>query len=111
MTQNPPLQVAAHNALSKVQETTQYPFVSAPMLPSREGPAGIRYDFNDGARVLLPEGRWRVALIDEDSGNILFHCESGTGWVHRPLETVSTWSLPLTAQQQIQAPSVLTSRW
>ena len=57
------------------------PFVSAPDLPSMSGPAGIRYDFNDGARVLLPEGKWRVALLDDESGNILFHCESGAGWV------------------------------
>nr|WP_233593082.1 autotransporter strand-loop-strand O-heptosyltransferase [Pantoea deserta] len=62
-------------------QTVPYPFVSAPALPSLEGPAGIRYDFNDGARVLLPEGRWRVALIDEESGNLLFHCETGAGWV------------------------------
>ncbi|TWA73515.1 autotransporter strand-loop-strand O-heptosyltransferase [Azospirillum brasilense] len=35
---------------------------------------GLRYDFNDGCRVLLPEGRqlWRVRLSDLDTGNILF---------------------------------------
>ncbi len=72
---------AAHATLPQGQNVTQYPFVSPPALPSIQGPAGILYDFNDGARVLLPEGRWRVALLDDDSGNILFHCESGAGWV------------------------------
>jgi len=40
--------------------------------PTREGPKGIRYDFNLGARVVVPEGTWRVQLRDLDSGNILF---------------------------------------
>lgn len=57
------------------------PFVTPPTTPSIKGPAGIKYDFNDGARVLLPEGRWRVILIDDDSGNILYGCEIGAGWV------------------------------
>ncbi|EDQ0301119.1 autotransporter strand-loop-strand O-heptosyltransferase [Salmonella enterica subsp. enterica serovar Kintambo] len=42
---------------------------------------GVLYDFNDGARVLLPAGSWHVKLIDEDSGNILFSCDSNEGWV------------------------------
>ncbi|MEG3129255.1 autotransporter strand-loop-strand O-heptosyltransferase [Pantoea cypripedii] len=58
-----------------------YPFVLPPDRPSIKGPAGICYDFNDGARILLPAGRWRVALLDDDSGNVLFSCESGAGWV------------------------------
>jgi autotransporter strand-loop-strand O-heptosyltransferase len=40
--------------------------------PTQEGPRGIRYDFNHGARVVLPEGNWRVELRDLDTGNILF---------------------------------------
>jgi autotransporter strand-loop-strand O-heptosyltransferase len=44
--------------------------------PTQQGPEGIRYDFNLGARVQLPEGRGlRVRLRDLDTGNILF--ESG----------------------------------
>ncbi|MBP2200276.1 autotransporter strand-loop-strand O-heptosyltransferase [Pantoea cypripedii] len=58
-----------------------YPFVLPPDRPSMKGPAGIFFDFNDGARILLPAGRWRVALLDDDSGNVLFSCESGAGWV------------------------------
>ncbi|MBN6032973.1 autotransporter strand-loop-strand O-heptosyltransferase, partial [Pantoea ananatis] len=62
-------------------ESAPYPFVAPPEQPSMTGQCGIRYDFNDGARVLLPEGRWRVALLDDDSGNVLFRCETGAGWV------------------------------
>ena len=58
-----------------------FPFLLPPERPVMKGPAGILWDFNDGARVLLPEGRWRVALLDDDSGNVLFRCETGAGWV------------------------------
>lgn len=41
--------------------------------PTQSGPDGIRFDFNAGARVFLPQGRrWRVRLRDLDTGNILF---------------------------------------
>ncbi|PWV59236.1 autotransporter strand-loop-strand O-heptosyltransferase, partial [Pantoea ananatis] len=58
-----------------------FPFLLPPERPVMKGPAGILWDFNDGARVLLPEGRWRVALLDDDTGNVLFRCETGAGWV------------------------------
>jgi autotransporter strand-loop-strand O-heptosyltransferase len=32
----------------------------------------MRFDFNDGRRVALPEGKWHVRLRDLDSGNILY---------------------------------------
>jgi autotransporter strand-loop-strand O-heptosyltransferase len=71
--------------------------------PTQAGPRGLRYDFNHGARVLLPEstgpestgsgsagsdsagsdstGPWRVRLSDLDTGNILFETEIGAGRV------------------------------
>lgn len=51
------------------------------LMPTQEGPRGIRYDFNDGARVLLPHGAWHVELVDDESGNILFSCDTDEGWV------------------------------
>jgi autotransporter strand-loop-strand O-heptosyltransferase len=46
-------------------------------LPTQEGPRGIRYDFNLGARISLPEGGdWRLVLRDLDSGNILFETKN-----------------------------------
>lgn len=68
-------------AQTGAQATPVNPFVPAPEWPTMKGPAGILYDFNDGARVLLPEGSWRVELLDDESGNVLFRCESGAGWV------------------------------
>jgi len=50
------------------------PFPAPAEIPTQTGPAGIRFDFNDGVRVLLPESEqpWRVRLSDLDTGNILF---------------------------------------
>lgn len=47
--------------------------------PTQLGPQGIRFDFNQGARVLLPnrsQGSWRIRLQDLDTGNILFESEN-----------------------------------
>ena len=49
--------------------------------PTQSGTNGIRFDFNMGARVLLPwhpEGGplWRVRLRDSDTGNVLFESEN-----------------------------------
>lgn len=56
-------------------------FIPPPAIPALKGPEGVRYDFNDGARVLLPEGKWHVRLLDADSGNTLFICDTNNGWV------------------------------
>ncbi len=53
-------------------------------LPTQEGPKGIRFDFNLGARVLLPDratGAWRIRLRDLDTGNILFQSENKGAFV------------------------------
>ena len=56
-------------------------FVPPPEVPTQRGPKGIRYDFNDGARILLPKGQWHVQIEDDDSGNVLFVCDVDEGWV------------------------------
>ncbi len=57
-----------------------YPPAAA--IPVLEGPLGIRYDFNLGARVALPPGRkWRVRLRDLSSGNILFESKNEGAFV------------------------------
>jgi autotransporter strand-loop-strand O-heptosyltransferase len=48
-----------------------YPPIAA--APTQEGPRGLRFDFNFGARVNLPAGtKWRIRLSDLDHGNVLF---------------------------------------
>ena len=55
--------------------------VMPPDMPTQKGPAGILYDFNDGARLFLPPGQWHAQIIDADAGNILFSCDSEGGWI------------------------------
>ncbi|WP_133648569.1 autotransporter strand-loop-strand O-heptosyltransferase [Paraburkholderia flava] len=50
-------------------------------VPTQQGPAGIRFDFNDGCRVTLPAGNWRVCLRDCDTGNVLFETDIAHGLV------------------------------
>jgi autotransporter strand-loop-strand O-heptosyltransferase len=60
-------------------ERQKHPYPPPAGLPTQVGPKGIRFDFNQGARVLLPnrsEGKWRVRLRDLDTGNILFQTEN-----------------------------------
>ncbi len=57
-----------------------YPAPAA--LPTQVGPKGIRYDFNLGARVVVPEGAWRVQLRDLDTGNILFDTQSSGSFIN-----------------------------
>ncbi|MGA7809129.1 autotransporter strand-loop-strand O-heptosyltransferase [Bradyrhizobium sp.] len=51
--------------------------------PTQEGPRGIRFDFNDGFRVTVPEnGRpWKVRLTDLDSGIVQFEAELRAGGI------------------------------
>ncbi|WP_282875954.1 autotransporter strand-loop-strand O-heptosyltransferase [Pseudomonas peli] len=55
--------------------------MDAPVTPTQSGALDLRYDFNDGARVLLPAGEWRVELHDTVTGNLLFAADSPQGWV------------------------------
>lgn len=55
--------------------------VTPPELPTQEAPHGVKFDFNDGARVFLPKGKWHVNLEDAESDNILFSCDTEGGWV------------------------------
>lgn len=55
--------------------------IMPPDMPTQKGPAGILYDFNDGARLFLPHGEWHAQIVDADSGNILFSCDSDGGWI------------------------------
>ncbi len=61
------------------------PYPPAAVVPTQQGPGGVRFDFNLGARVLLPtlaEGAWRVTLRDLDTGNILFRSENQGAFVN-----------------------------
>jgi autotransporter strand-loop-strand O-heptosyltransferase len=69
-------------AKAEPQPKGAYPPPAA--IPTQSGPRGIRFDFNQGARVILPkrtEGVWHVCLRDLDTGNILFETETKGAFV------------------------------
>jgi autotransporter strand-loop-strand O-heptosyltransferase len=74
------VQEAAAQASASGTEKRAYPAPAE--IPTQKGPRGIRYDFNDGCRVMLPEGNWRVRLSDLDTGNILFETKIGAGRIN-----------------------------
>ena len=53
-------------------------------LPTQDAALGVRFDFNEGCRLLLPESGhpWRVRLSDIDTGNVLFETELKAGRVN-----------------------------
>jgi len=72
------------SAAAKTETEQKQAYPSPAGLPTQEGPQGIRFDFNQGARLLLPkriEGKWRVRLRDLDTGNILFQSENQGAFV------------------------------
>jgi autotransporter strand-loop-strand O-heptosyltransferase len=64
---------------SVVPKPASSPYPDNAETPTQQGLLGIRFDFNHGARVMLPvrtDGKWRVTLRDLDTGNILFQSEN-----------------------------------
>ena len=62
------------------------PYLPPAPVPCLEAGMGIRFDFNDGARVMVPDlppetGEWQVRLSDRVTGNILFDARLKGGMV------------------------------
>jgi autotransporter strand-loop-strand O-heptosyltransferase len=53
-------------------------------IPTQEAAQGIRFDFNNGCRLMLSESAhpWRVRITDLDTGNILYQTEMTAGRVN-----------------------------
>ncbi len=61
------------------EQASKPPYPPIATLPTQLASHSIRFDFNHGARIVLPQrdsGQWRVRLSDLDSGNILFQTEN-----------------------------------
>nr|WP_025840496.1 autotransporter strand-loop-strand O-heptosyltransferase [Asaia platycodi] len=62
-------------ASSPVHDHQNFP--EPPHVATQTAPARISFDFNHGARVTLPEGRWHVSLTDIDRSICLYSAEAG----------------------------------
>ena len=76
--------VSASAASTSVSAPEKRAYPAPAQVPTQHGARGIQFDFNDGCRVVLPEGAhpWRVRLSDLDTGNILFETELKAGRVN-----------------------------
>jgi autotransporter strand-loop-strand O-heptosyltransferase len=72
------------SATESAQTPAKRPYPAPAEVPTQAGPRGMRFDFNDGCRVSLPEAAhpWRVRLSDLDTGNVLFETELKTGRIN-----------------------------
>ncbi len=66
---------------SAVPAKPAYP--PAAPVPTQQAPKGVRFDFNEGCRVVLPESEqpWKVRIFDLDTGNVLYETEIKAGRV------------------------------
>jgi hypothetical protein len=73
---------AAVSSASATQPKHLYPTPAES--PTQEGPRGIRFDFNNGCRLMLPRAThpWKVQLSDLDTGNVLYQTEMVEGRVN-----------------------------
>jgi len=79
-----PAAASSNAAAAATAEPAKGPYPPPAAQPTQAGPQGVRFDFNHGARVVLPprtEGKWRVRLRDLDTGNILFQSENKGAFV------------------------------
>jgi autotransporter strand-loop-strand O-heptosyltransferase len=82
--ESPPIQPTGGPVSSTPGDAPKRPYPAPAEVPTQQGPEGTRFDFNDGIRVLLPEGKapWRVRMSDLDTGNILYETEIKAGRVN-----------------------------
>lgn len=59
-----------------IRMATPFSFPEPATVLTQAASKGIRFDFNLGCRVAVPEGKWRVRLTDQDTGNILYERET-----------------------------------
>ena len=57
------------------------PYPPSAARPTQIGPHGISYDFNMGARILMPEGPLYARIRDLDTGNILYQSTPGAKFI------------------------------
>ena len=74
------LSAASSAAAEGAKDKRAYPPPTA--VPTQSGGEGIRFDFNDGCRLTLPEGKWHVRLRDLDTGNILYETDIASGRIN-----------------------------
>jgi autotransporter strand-loop-strand O-heptosyltransferase len=90
-------------APSSASATAKPAYPAAAEKPTQEGPAGLRFDFNSGCRLVMPESThpWKVQLSDLDTGNIIFQTELKAGYVNSSKRYFVRFRLEVWQQGQV----------
>jgi autotransporter strand-loop-strand O-heptosyltransferase len=77
-------EATSSSAAAAPAEPPKRPYPAPAEVPTQQAARGIRFDFNDGCRVAVPEGKepWRIRLSDLDTGNVLYETELKAGRVN-----------------------------
>ncbi len=80
----PPSSAAAASGSGAAQEPVKRAFPAPADNPTQAGPKGVKFDFNDGCRLVVADDKspWKVRLKDLDTGNILFETQFNAGRVN-----------------------------
>ncbi|GAB3626068.1 autotransporter strand-loop-strand O-heptosyltransferase [Pandoraea terrae] len=82
--------MSATSAASPFPQSPHQVFLAPALLPTQVGPAGLRFDFNDGCRVVIPDFgqplRWRVRLTDLRDGSVVREEALASGIVRSPVK-------------------------
>jgi autotransporter strand-loop-strand O-heptosyltransferase len=74
---------AQESGEAPTEKPEKRPYAPPAALPTQEGPNGLRFDYNDGCRIVVPSGDapWRLRLSDIETGNVLFETTIRAGRV------------------------------
>jgi autotransporter strand-loop-strand O-heptosyltransferase len=80
----PPSSGSPEGGSGAQQEPVKRAFPAPADNPTQAGPRGVKFDFNDGCRLVVAEDKapWKVRLKDLDTGNILFETQFNAGRVN-----------------------------
>jgi autotransporter strand-loop-strand O-heptosyltransferase len=80
----PPSSAAPVSGSGVAPEPVKRAFPAPADNPTQAGPKGVKFDFNDGCRLVVAEDQspWKVRLKDLDTGNILFETQFNAGRVN-----------------------------
>ncbi|VVE19959.1 autotransporter strand-loop-strand O-heptosyltransferase [Pandoraea anhela] len=74
-------------------------FLAPALLPTQVGPAGLRFDFNDGARVVIPDfGQplpWRVRISDMRDDSTVNDVSLSSGVVRSPTKFYTPYGITI----------------
>ncbi|RXH10121.1 autotransporter strand-loop-strand O-heptosyltransferase [Bradyrhizobium guangzhouense] len=94
----PAKEAAAPVATSGSAEQPKRAYPAPVPIPTQSTDEGIRFDFNDGARIVCPpsEQPWKVTLRDLDTGNVLFETQFAGGHVNSSKRYFIRFSIEIT---------------